>query len=82
MAPPLGAGEGLGGWAGEAEPPGGLTAASLAGGAAWPEERSGAAAGGLDMPRAGLGGRTGAAVPLLAMSGPCMGLGGLLGVTW
>ena len=33
------------------------------------------------MLRAGLGGRSGAVVPMLPMSGPCMGLGGLLGVT-
>lgn len=33
------------------------------------------------MLRAGLGGGIGAAVPVLPMSGPCMGLGGLLGVT-
>ena len=81
MALPLGAGESLGGCTGELKPAGGLIAAGLAWGAAWPEDRSGAAVGGLGMPRAGLGGRSGAAVPVLPMSGPGMGLGGLLGVT-
>ena len=80
MALPLGAGEPLGGCTGELEPAGGIFAAVLAGGAAWPDERSGAAAGGLGMPRAGLGGRSGAVVPVLPTSGLCMGLGGLLGV--
>ena len=43
MALPQGAGESLDGCTGELEPAGGLVAAGLAWGAAWPEERSGAA---------------------------------------
>ena len=78
---PLGAGESLDGWTGELEPAGCIIAACLAESAAWPEECSGAAVGGLGMPRAGLGSRSGVVVAMPPISGPCMGFGGLLGVT-